>query len=105
MVWDRHNVVTTSPRRLQRGLMYTVLVSFFVYYFLAYVLNRMSARRTFGNAPAIRYPRIGALRRPASPAAQRRSAGMIIIGLTVVSLLTGAGPAAFASLSGLWNNP
>ena len=101
VVWERGNVVTTSPRRLQHGLVYTVLVSFFVYYFLAYLLNRISARRTLGTAPAIRYPRLRrpALRRP------RRTAmlGMTIIGLAVVSLVTGAGSAAFASLSGFWS--
>jgi glycosyltransferase involved in cell wall biosynthesis len=103
VVWERNNVVTTSPRRLQRGLIYTVLVSLFVYYLLAYLLNRISTRRTFGNAPAIRYPLIRrpSLRRP------RRTAllGMTIIGLAVASLITGAGSAAFASLSGFWNRP
>jgi glycosyltransferase involved in cell wall biosynthesis len=105
VIWDRHNVVNTSPRRLQRGLIYTIFVSFFVYYFLAYVLNRVSAHRTLGTAPAIRYPRIAraALRRPVGR--PRRSALLaIIVGLTVISLLTGAGPAAFASLSGFWTS-
>jgi len=103
VVFERGNVVTTSARRLERGLVYTVLVSFFVYYFLAYLMNRMSARRTFGNAPAIRYPRIRrpALRRPGRSALL----GMTILGLAVASLVTGAGPAAFASLSGFWNRP
>ena len=102
-MFERGNVVTTSARRLERGLVYTVLVSFFVYYFLAYLLNRMSARRTFGNAPAIRYPRIRrpSLRRPGRTALL----GMTIIGLAVASLMTGAGSAAFASLSGFWNRP
>jgi len=105
VVWERHNVVSTSPRRLQRGLFYTIFVSFFVYYFLAYLLNRVSAHRTLGTAPAIRYPRIAraALRRPLGRPRRGALMAIMVVGLTVVSLLTGVGPAAFASLSGFWN--
>ena len=54
VVWDRHNVVDTSARRLQRGLVYSLFVSFFTYYLLAYWINRISSRRILGMAPAFR---------------------------------------------------
>jgi glycosyltransferase involved in cell wall biosynthesis len=54
VVWDPNNVVATSPRRLQRGLLYSLFVSFLTYYLLAYLLNRLSSRRILGMAPAFR---------------------------------------------------
>jgi glycosyltransferase involved in cell wall biosynthesis len=55
--WDRTNVVTTSARRLRRGLLYNLVVTFLVYYLLAYVVNRLSGRSTVGMAPAVREDR------------------------------------------------
>jgi glycosyltransferase involved in cell wall biosynthesis len=57
VVWDRENVVATSARRLQRGLLYNLFVTFLTYYLLAYVLNRLSSRQLFGMAPAFRQER------------------------------------------------
>ena len=55
VVWDPANVVTTSARRLQRGLLYTFFVTFLTYYLLAYTVNRLGGRRLFGTAPAFRH--------------------------------------------------
>ncbi len=60
--FDRRNPTFTSPRRLQRGLGYNLVVTFFVYYLLAYWLNRITGRRLVGTAPAFRRPQ-----RPSSP--------------------------------------
>ena len=54
VVFDRHNPTFTSPRRLQRGLVYNLVVTFFIYYLLAYWLNRLSGRPVVGTAPAFR---------------------------------------------------
>ena len=54
VVFDRHNPTYTSPRRLNQGLAYNVVVTFFVYYLLAYWLNRISRRPLLGTAPAFR---------------------------------------------------
>ena len=54
VVFDRHNPTFTSPRRLQRGFVYNLVVTFFVYYLLAYWLNRMTGRPVLGTAPAFR---------------------------------------------------
>ena len=54
VVWDRNNVVTTSPRRLERGFMYNFFVSFLTYYLMAYALNRLPGRRKLGMAPVVR---------------------------------------------------
>ena len=57
VVWDRSNVVATSARRLQNGLLYNLFVTFLTYYLLAYLLNRLSSRQLFGMAPAFRQER------------------------------------------------
>ena len=101
--WLRHNVVTTSARRLQRGLVYNFFVTFLVYYVLAYWLNRLSQRQTFGMAPAFRQER----RRPLAPVWVRRRVvlGILLVGLTSLGFATGAGDAAMDSLANLWNRP
>jgi glycosyltransferase involved in cell wall biosynthesis len=55
VVWDRRNPVLTSSRRMDQGLLYTLVVSFGYYYALSYVLNRLSSRTVLGAAPAIRH--------------------------------------------------
>jgi glycosyltransferase involved in cell wall biosynthesis len=55
VVFDRHNPTFTSPRRLQRGLAYNLVVTFFIYYVLAYWLNRVTGRPVLGTAPAFRH--------------------------------------------------
>jgi glycosyltransferase involved in cell wall biosynthesis len=101
--WDRHNVVTTSARRLQRGLLYNIFVSFLVFYLLAYWLNRLSQRQTFGMAPAFRQERL----RPLVPVWARRRAvlGIVLVGLTSLGFAAGAGDAAMDSLANFWHGP
>jgi glycosyltransferase involved in cell wall biosynthesis len=101
--WLRHNVVTTSARRLQRGLLYNFFVTFLVYYVLAYWLNRLSQRQTFGMAPAFRQER----RRPLAPVWVRRRVvlGILLVGLTSLGFATGAGDVAMDGLANLWNRP
>ena len=102
VVWNRHNVVTTSPRRLQQGLLYSIVMSFFVHYLLAYLLNRLGGRRVLGTAPAFRY-RSSVRTRRRGP---RSRAMIIVIAIAVgatFALASGAGPAAVTSLSGAWS--
>lgn len=54
VVFLRGNPTMTSARRLQRGLVYNLLVSFFFYYALAYLLNRIFRRTLMRTAPAFR---------------------------------------------------
>lgn len=101
--WERHNVVTTSARRLERGLLYNIFVSFLVYYLLAYWLNRLSQRQTFGMAPAFRQERL----RPLVPVWARRRVvlGIVLVGLTSLGFAAGAGDAAMDSLAHFWHSP
>ena len=88
---------------MQRGLLYNLVVSFFVYYLLAYWFNRLSQRQTFGMAPAFRQER----RRTFSPGVVPRRVvlGILLVGLTSLGFATGAGPAAVDSLANLWQGP
>jgi glycosyltransferase involved in cell wall biosynthesis len=101
--WERQNVVTTSARRLQRGLLYNIFVSFFVYYLLAYWFNRLSQRQTFGMAPAFRQEHRRSF--PLLWVSRRVVLGILIVGLTSLGFATGAGDAAVDSLALLWNGP
>jgi glycosyltransferase involved in cell wall biosynthesis len=101
--WERQNVVTTSARRLQRGLLYNIFVSFFVYYLLAYWFNRLSQRQTFGMAPAFRQEHRRSF--PLLWVSRRVVLGILVVGLTSLGFATGAGDAAVDSLALLWNGP
>ncbi len=101
--WERQNVVTTSARRLQRGLLYNIFVSFFVYYLLAYWFNRLSQRQAFGMAPAFRQERRRSL--PLVWASRRAVLGILLLGLTSLGFATGASEAAVDSLAQLWKGP
>jgi glycosyltransferase involved in cell wall biosynthesis len=57
LVWDRRNVVSTSPRRQESGLLHTVFVSFLVFYLGAYMINRVAGRPVLGRAPVFRTER------------------------------------------------
>jgi glycosyltransferase involved in cell wall biosynthesis len=103
VIWERQNVVTTSARRLQRGLLYNIFVSFFVYYLLAYWFNRLSQRQTFGMAPAFRHEHRRSL--PLAWVSRRAVLGILLIGLTSLGFATGAGDAAVDSLAQLWKGP
>jgi hypothetical protein len=54
VVWNPSNPVLTSSRRQTRGLFHTLVVSFLIYYLLAYWLNRFASRSVLGRAPVIR---------------------------------------------------
>lgn len=54
IAFDKSNVVTTSARRLRRGLIYSVLVTLLYYYLLGYVVNTVAGRAVLGSAPAFR---------------------------------------------------
>jgi glycosyltransferase involved in cell wall biosynthesis len=101
--WERQNVVTTSARRLQRGLLYNIFVSFFVYYLLAYWFNRLSQRQTFGMAPAFRQERRRSF--PLLWVSRRVVLGILVVGLTSLGFATGTGDAAVDNLALLWNGP
>ena len=112
VVWDRRNVVVTSARRMQRGLIYNLFVSLFVYYLLGYLLNRISARRTIGMAPAFRSEASSQSRsgdtKHEGPLSRLGRRALFAIGVVVVLTSLGvakfAGPAA-ASLSEFWKGP
>jgi glycosyltransferase involved in cell wall biosynthesis len=104
VVWVRDNVVNTSARRIQRGLIYNVFVTFFVYYILGYLLNRLLAHRTIGMAPAFRQ----AVKVPhRSPWPRRRVmvVSLMVLGVTTLGLATYAGPEAFARVVDFWKSP
>jgi uncharacterized membrane protein len=68
-------VVTTSPRRLQQGLLYSIFVSFLTYYLLAYAVNRLASRRVFGMPPAFRGQTSAAVKDSGCPAYLRENHG------------------------------
>ena len=63
------NPTYTSSRRLQRGLLYSVVVSLCFGYLLGYVVNRVARRPVVGSAPVFRVPG----RAAPAPAAGTRS--------------------------------
>lgn len=62
--FDLGNPTFTSSRRLYRGFIYNVFVTFLFYYVAAYWLNRISGRRLIGMVPSFRgqVPHAGARR-------------------------------------------
>lgn len=64
VIWLPDNPTFTSGRRLERGLGYSVFVSFGYYYVGGYVLNRLFGRTTIGMAPPFRRPSNGGAHRP-----------------------------------------
>ncbi len=54
VVWDPDIVVSTSSRRMNQGLAYTILVSYGYHYAFTYLLNRLSGGALGAPAPAIR---------------------------------------------------
>jgi glycosyltransferase involved in cell wall biosynthesis len=54
IVFDGSNVVTTSARRLCRGLFYNLFVTLIFYYLVGYLVNRIAGRPILGMAPAFR---------------------------------------------------
>jgi len=54
IVWDAYNPVLTSSRRMDQGLLHTLVVSYGYHYALSLWLNRWTSRSVLGPAPAIR---------------------------------------------------
>lgn len=54
IVWDAGNPVLTSSRRMDQGLLHTLVVSYGYHYALSLGLNRWTSRSVLGPAPAIR---------------------------------------------------
>lgn len=54
VVFNNANPVYTSGRRLTKGLLHNIFITFFMYYFVAYNVNRLSGRTVIGTAPAYR---------------------------------------------------
>jgi glycosyltransferase involved in cell wall biosynthesis len=54
VAFDVGNPTLTSARRLHRGLLYNIAVTYVYYYLLGYWLNRLFHRTVLGTAPAVR---------------------------------------------------
>lgn len=54
VVFNNANPAYTSGRRLTKGLMYNLFVTFLTYYLLAYYVNRILGRTVIGTYPAFR---------------------------------------------------
>jgi glycosyltransferase involved in cell wall biosynthesis len=54
ILFDNDNPVYTSGRRLERGLVYNIFVTFLLYYLIAYYVNQFFGRRIIGTYPAFR---------------------------------------------------
>ena len=59
VVWDAGNPVLTSSRRMDQGLLHTLLVSYGYHYALNLALSRLRPGRRMGVAPAIREQHTG----------------------------------------------
>ena len=99
VVWDARNPVLTSSRRMDQGLLYTLVVSFGYYYALSYVLNRVSSRTVLGAAPAIRQQHIGLVRRRRMR--WRIALSAVVVGLVGVAWVRSSAPVTVAGLSEL----
>ncbi len=66
IIFDKQNVVTTSSRRLRRGLVYNLFVTLIFYYLVGYLVNRLASRTVLPTAPpcrddTVRRPRLALL--------------------------------------------
>jgi glycosyltransferase involved in cell wall biosynthesis len=83
VLWNPSSAVFTSSRRQRRGLLHTLVISFLIYYLLAYWLNRFASRSVLGRAPVIRQlsrPRSTAPPLPAPPLRARPAASWSDVG-------------------------
>ena len=81
VAWDDRNAVRTSSRRMDFGLVHTVVVSFGYHYGLNYALGRLFRRPPLGPAPAIRTGQ--------AVSARRWRRGWRVVVLTGLTLLVG----------------
>lgn len=79
VVWDPDNPVLTSSRRMDQGLLHTLVVSYGFHYALSLRLNRWTSRTVLGPAPAIRHADLARVRR-------RRIAGRVVAGAVIAAL-------------------
>ncbi len=90
VVFLRCNSTMTSARRLQRGLIYNIFVTFFYYYACAYLLNRLTSRTLLRTAPAFRSEKSSQRTpmniRPATFAAGMRGLFLISAAISLVLL-------------------
>jgi hypothetical protein len=54
VVFNPKNPTYTSGRRLEKGMLYNIFITFFYYYLLAYNINSIFKRQIIGSAPAFR---------------------------------------------------
>jgi hypothetical protein len=87
IVWLADNAVTTSSRRMEQGLLHTVLVSYGYHYALAQLVNRLAGRPVIGPPPAIRHLHTDQVRRRRR---QWRLAGLGFAALAGLLRLVGA---------------
>jgi glycosyltransferase involved in cell wall biosynthesis len=87
IAWLADNAVTTSSRRMDQGLLHTLLVSYGYYYALAQLVNRLGGRPVIGPPPAIRYRHTDFVRRRRS---WWRMAGLGAAALAALLRLAGA---------------
>jgi glycosyltransferase involved in cell wall biosynthesis len=99
VVWDARNSVATSSRRMDQGLLYTLVVSFGYYYALSYLLNRLSARTVLGAAPAIRRQHQGLVRRRRRR--WRIALSVLVVAVVGLAWVQARGPGSIAGLTRL----
>lgn len=76
VVWDADNPVLTSSRRMDQGLLHTLLVSYGYHYALNLALNRLRPGRTMHVAPVIRLEQAATSRR-----LRRRWRAVLLLGV------------------------
>lgn len=54
VIFNPKNTTYTSGRRLEKGMMYNIFVTFIYYYLAAYYINSFTHRQIIGSAPAFR---------------------------------------------------
>ncbi|HEY6688792.1 MAG TPA: glycosyltransferase family A protein [Propionibacteriaceae bacterium] len=87
LVWLADNAVTTSSRRMDQGLLHTLLVSYGYHYALAQLVNRLAGRPVIGPPQAIRHRHTDQVRRRRS---RWRLAGLGFAALAGLLRLVGA---------------
>jgi hypothetical protein len=87
IVWLADNAVITSSRRMNQGLLHTLLVSYGYHYALAQLVNRLAGRPIIGPPAAIRHRDTDQVRRRRS---RWRVAGLSFAALAGLLRIAGA---------------